>query len=171
MKKTLFLRIRAVAVLAMLCCLFPVTGSAEVNVSVTVPLPPLVIPAPPALTIVPGTYVYYPPDVKEKIFFYRGYWYRPYRGGWYTAVEYNGAWRGIEKGRVPPAVIGVPRGFRRGPVDYGRVPYRDVKTNWSAWERDRYWDRNHVEKREPYRNDEGRKERGEQERERERHDR
>ena len=73
----------------------PGTSTAGVNVNISIPLPGLVIPAPPALFVIPGTYVYYPPDVNVDIFFYHGYWYRPYRGGWYIANGYNGPWRTI----------------------------------------------------------------------------
>lgn len=124
----------------------PVASNAEVNVSISVPLPPLVIPAPPALVVIPGTYVYYPPDVATDIFFYQGYWYRPYGGRWYRAVRYNGPWITTGVGRVPRAVIGVPVGFRHRPVIHERVPYHHVRKHWRTWERDRHWDRH--EKRE-----------------------
>ena len=133
--------------------LLPSAGNAEVNVSVSVPLPPLVIPAPPGLVVIPGSYVYYPPGVEADIFFHHGYWYRPHRGRWFRAAEYNGPWLGIAIGRVPRAVIGVPPGFRRGPVAYERVPYRDVRTHWKTWERDRHWDRDRHERREDRRDD------------------
>jgi hypothetical protein len=118
----------------------PVAANAEVNVTVNVPLPPLVIPAPPGLVVIPGTYVYYPPDVGVDIFFYHGYWYRPHHGYWYRSRGYNGPWRTIAVNRVPRAVYGVPPGFRHGPM-YERVPYGQVKKNWRGWERDRHWDR------------------------------
>jgi hypothetical protein len=133
--------------------LLPSAGNAEVNVSVSVPLPPLVIPAPPGLVVIPGRYVYYPPDVQTDIFFYHGSWYRPHGGRWYRAAEYNGPWRDIAINRVPRAVIGVPPGFRRGPVVHERVHYRDVKTNWRTWERDRHWDRDRHERREDRRDE------------------
>jgi hypothetical protein len=158
MKKLHVLGIVFSATVVMLCFLSPANSYAEVRVNVAVPLPPLVIPAPPALTVVPGTYVYYPPDVGVDIFFFHGFWYRPYGGRWYRSVEYSGPWRGIAIERVPRVVIGVPPGFRRGPIVYEHVPYRDVRTNWRAWERDRHWDRNRVERREHHREDEGRRE-------------
>jgi len=147
MKKTLFLGVGIVAALVMFCFLSPVKSNAGVNVSVTVPVPPLVIPAPPALTVVPGTYVYYPPDVGVDLFFYHGYWYRPYGGRWFKAGEYSGPWRGIAIERVPRVVISVPPGFRRGPIVYEHLPYGDVRKNWSVWERDRHWDRDRFERR------------------------
>ncbi len=118
----------------------PVQGTAEVNVSITVPLPGLVIPAPPPMIVVPGTYVYYPPSVGVDIFFYHGYWYRPYRGGWYIANGYNGPWRTVGPNRVPHALYDVPRDYRRMPPVHERVPYEVVRKNWRGWEKERHWD-------------------------------
>lgn len=118
----------------------PGTGNAEVNVNVIVPLPGLVISAPPALIVIPGTYVYYPPEVGVDIFFYHGYWYRPYRGGWYIANGYNGPWRTVGPRYVPRALINVPPTFRRIPPEHERMPYGMVRQNWRTWERDRHWD-------------------------------
>ncbi len=120
--------------------LTPAKTNAEVNVSINIPLPPLVIPAPPALVVIPETYVYYPPDVNVDIFFYRGYWYRPYQGHWFISSRYNGPWRGIEVHRVPRAIIGVPSSFRGAPVFHNRLQYKEVRKNWKGWERDRHWD-------------------------------
>jgi hypothetical protein len=52
--------------------------------------PSLVLPAPPALYVIPGTYAYFVADVDVDIFFYQGFWYRPHLGRWYRAYEYNG---------------------------------------------------------------------------------
>jgi hypothetical protein len=125
----------------MLGFFLPAQSNAGVNVSISVPLPPLVIPAPPALVVIPGSYVYYPPDVGTDIFFYRGYWYRPHQGHWFIARGYNGPWRTIAIERVPHVVVGVPHGFRHGPVVHERVAYRDVRKNWRGWERERHWNR------------------------------
>lgn len=114
---------------------------AEVNVNIGVGLPGLVIPAPPALIVIPGTYVYYPPEVGVDIFFYHGYWYRPYRGRWFISAEYNGPWGGVAIGRVPRVLRGLPPTYRHVPPGYERVPYGTVRRNWRNWERDRYWDR------------------------------
>jgi hypothetical protein len=133
--------------------LLPSAGNAEVNVGISVGLPPLVISAPPVLVVIPGSYVYYPPEVGADMFFYHGYWYRPYQRQWFRAVEYNGPWLGIAIGRVPRPVVGISPGFRRGPVVHERVPYRDVRTHWRTWERDRYWDRGRHERREDRRDD------------------
>ncbi len=120
--------------------LTPAMVNAEVNVNINVPLPGLVISAPPAMIVVPGTYVYYPPEVEADIFFYRGYWYRPYGGVWYIANGYNGPWRTIGPGRVPRSLIEVPPGYRHIPPGHERMPYGMVKKNWRTWEKERHWD-------------------------------
>lgn len=47
----------------------PLPGNAGVNADITILLPGLVIPALPAMIVIPGTYVYYPPNVLADIFF------------------------------------------------------------------------------------------------------
>lgn len=145
MMSSLFSRLNA-GILIFLCGLFiPGTGSAEVNVNISIPLPGLVIPAPPGLIVIPGTYVYYSPDVDVDIFFFRGRWYRPYRGGWYSAQHYNGPWRGIK--RAPRALADVPHGYRRAPARHARMPYGQVEKNWRNWEQERRWDRHEKDDR------------------------
>jgi hypothetical protein len=126
--------------------LTPVMSSAGVNVNINIPLPGLVISAPPALIVIPGTYVYYPPEVDVDIFFYHGYWYRPYRGGWYIANGYNGPWRTIGPRHVPRALINVPPTYRRIPPGHERMPYGQVKKNWRTWEKERHWDQRRGER-------------------------
>ncbi len=139
MKKRLFAALGFCTLL--ICLVVPATSNAGVNVSINVPLPGLVISAPPAMVVIPGTYVYYPPDVAVDIFFYHGYWYRPYRGGWFVSSGYNGPWRGIGVERVHRPILGVPPHFRGIPPEHERIPYRDMQRNWRGWERDRHWDR------------------------------
>lgn len=119
----------------------PLNSDAEVNVNINIPLPNLVIPVPPAMIVIPGTNVYYPPDVDVDIFFYHGYWYRLYRGGWYTADEYNGPWRSIGPPRVPHVLNEMPHDYRHVPPGHERIPYGQVKKNWRNWENERHWDR------------------------------
>ena len=115
----------------------PVQGNAGIPLP---PLPPLVIPAPPPLFVIPGTYVYYPPDVDVDIFFYHGYWYRPYGGGWYRAGAYNGPWRTVSPNRVPRALISVPPAYRHVPPGHERLEHGRVQKNWRTWEKERHWD-------------------------------
>ena len=64
-------------------------GSFEPGIS----LPPMIaFPGPPDVVVIPGTYVYVVPDAQEDIFFYHGFWWRPWRGNWYRSANYSKGW-------------------------------------------------------------------------------
>ena len=155
MKKRLFLSARIAGLLALVLLLAPGQGRAGINVNVEIPLPRLFLPVPPPLVVIPGTYAYYPPDVEADIFFYHGYWYRPYRDRWFLSSDYNGPWRAT--GRVPRVLRGLPPTYRQHPPSHEHMPYGTVRQNWRSWEKERHWDRKQ-EKRRDYREDEGRRE-------------
>ncbi len=121
--------------------IYPSSSQARVDVHVGVSLPSLVISAEPELVVIPGTYVYFCPDVQEDLFFYDGYWFRTYEGNWYRSVDYNGPWVYIVYTEVPSPVIHLPRDFRTEAVDAPHIAYRELKGNWRAWERDKHWDK------------------------------
>jgi hypothetical protein len=121
-----------------LVILFPMKGRAGLPAP---PLPPLVVPAPPPVVLIPGTYVYFPPDVDGDLLFYQGYWYRPFGGRWYRAYHYNGPWGFISMGRVPRVLINLPPGYRNAPPGHQRIPHGQLKKNWRTWEREKHWDR------------------------------
>ena len=120
---------------------FPTRANAEVSVNINIPLPGLIINAPPVMMVIPGTYAYFAPDVDADIFFYHGYWYRPYRGQWFISAEYSGPWGSIALRSVPGVLINLPSHYRRVPPHYERMPYGMVRENWRAWEEERHWDR------------------------------
>jgi len=64
----------------------PIPTMAGVDVSVSIALPPpIVFSAPPEMIVLPETYVYVVPDVDVDIFFYDGWWWRPWEGRWYRS--------------------------------------------------------------------------------------
>jgi hypothetical protein len=143
MKRSIFITI-FVGMIILMSVGYPNRGIAEGNVNARInppPPPPLVIPAPPPVVVIPRTYVYFAPRVEVDIFFYRGYWYRPFRGHWYRSVRYNGAWVYIPPRRVPAVLINLPPDFRRVPPDRQHIPYEHLKKNWSTWEKEKYWDK------------------------------
>jgi hypothetical protein len=75
---------------------------------------------PPQLVVVPGTAVYYAPDVPANYFFYKGRYYTLVNNAWYTAPVYNGPWVVIQVGKVPPPVLTVP-------VEYYKIPPGHLK--------------------------------------------
>jgi hypothetical protein len=118
-------------------------GEVNVNIGVSVPLPPpFVLHAPPPVVILPGAeYVYFAPGLDVDIFFYRGFWYRAFNQRWYRASSYNGPWAFMHPDRVPRALYSIPPDYRRVPPGHQHIPYGHLKNNWGAWERDRHWDR------------------------------
>lgn len=130
---------------------YPPKSYAEVsvNIGIGVPVPQVVIPAPPpvviheppAVVVIPGTYVYFAPDVGVDIFFYQGHWYRPHHGHWYRAKGYDGPWHNIEGGRVPHVVRDVPADFRHTVRHSERIRHVDLQRNWKTWEHKKHWDR------------------------------
>jgi hypothetical protein len=103
--------------------------AARVEVAFPAP-PPLIIPAPPQLVLVPGTSLYVAPDIEGDIVFHQGFWWRPYSGHWYRAHSYRGPWEHIEHERVPPAIIGLPPGFRHQYRDHPRISHEEVERDW-----------------------------------------
>lgn len=120
----------------------PLSEAMGERVSIGINLPAVRFAAPPAVVVIPGTYVYMVPDVDVDVFFYQGYWWRPYEGRWYRSRDYNGSWGHVEPNRIPGGLRALPQDYRhRLSPQYERIPHEDVKRNWKKWEREKYWDR------------------------------
>jgi hypothetical protein len=119
------------------------------SVRVTVPLPPpIVFAAPPEVVVLPETEVYVAPSVPEEIFFYNGWWWRPWNGRWYRSLRYDSGW-GFYRG-VPSWYNGIPRGWRDDyrnhvwgghPWNYSNIHHGDLQRNWRTWHNTHHWDR------------------------------
>lgn len=135
------------AMLLTLLFLFPVPTTAGVDVSIS--LPPLVVfSAPPSMVVIPETYVYVVPDADVEIFFYDGWWWRPWEGRWYRSRHYDSGWGYYQ--RVPSFYSRVPSGWRNDyrerrwggrPWNYRPIPHRQVERNWSGWKKNRHWEK------------------------------
>jgi hypothetical protein len=121
----------------------PSKGRGELNVSINVNTPPppaYVVQAPPPVVTIPGTYVYYAPDLGVDILFYQGFWYRSYSGRWYQARSYNGPWLFVAPQRVPRAIVMLPPDYHSMRRGHDRIPYGQLKKNWARWEKEKYWE-------------------------------
>lgn len=141
MKKVCCWAVIALSMLVTPCLRATAMGDADVQVNISLPIPPLMFPAPPPLLPIPGAYVYYPPDVTVDIFFYHDHWYRPHGGKWYQAENYNGPWHPIHHRQVPRAVAGIPPSYRTFAHHHQKIPYHQVQRHHRTWEKDRHWDR------------------------------
>ena len=144
MKKLLF-----GTLLLALVILAPIRTMAGVNVQVNISMPPpIVFAAPPQVIVIPETYVYAVPDLDVDIFFYNGWWWRPWDGRWYRSRHYDSGW--VYYQRVPSFYGGLPSGWRNDyrdhrwgghPWNCQRIPEKQLRRNWSSWERGRHWEK------------------------------
>lgn len=129
----------------------PVSSMAEVTVHVGIPMPPaIVFHAPPVTVVIPNTYVYAVPDAPEDIFFYGGWWWRPWQGRWYRSRHYDAGWayykgRPPFHGKIPPRWRDDYRDHRWGghQWDHRPVPYHELEKNWRGWEHNKHWEKQH----------------------------
>ena len=129
------------------CSSAPTMAGVDVDVSISLP-PPIVFAAPPEVIVIPETYVYVVPDVDADIFFYNGWWWRPWEGRWYRSRYYNSGWGYYQS--VPSFYRGIPSGWRNDyrdhrwgghPWNYQRIPHQQLQQNWSSWEKNRHWEK------------------------------
>lgn len=147
MKKTLL----GAALLA-LAAVVPLPSMAAVDIRVSIPLPPLIVfPAPPQVVVIPETYVYFVPDVEEEIFFYDGWWWRPWQGRWYRSRHYGSGW--VYYKRVPSFYPRLHSGWRNdyrnrywkgNPWNFQPIPHQQLQRNWGSWKKERYWEKQHT---------------------------
>ena len=132
--------IAALCILGLLSVASYSGAGVSVGINVNIPLPVFTFPAPPQVVVIPGTYIYMVPGIDVDIFFYHGWWYRPYEGRWYRAPSYNGPWAYMA--RPPEALVVLPPGYHYWRGGYGpRITYGQLRGNWQRWERGRHWDR------------------------------
>jgi hypothetical protein len=129
--------------LAIVMALFivPCLAQAQIDIRISIPLPPpIVFSAPPLMVVLPDTDVYVAPDCDQDIYFYGGWWWRPWRGRWYRSLYYDSGWEFYNG--VPGWYGGVYPHWRDNyrkhmwggqRWDYRAMPYNDVRTNWKTW--------------------------------------
>ena len=129
--------------------LFPVPTMAEVNIGINIPLPPLIVFAsPPEVVVIPETYVYVVPNSDVDIFFYDGWWWRPWEGRWYRSRHYGSGWVYYQRvpsfyGRVPSSWRSDYRDHRWGGQQWNhqRIPHQQLQRNWSTWKKSNHWEK------------------------------
>jgi hypothetical protein len=125
----------------------PIPLLAGAAIAGTLP-PSIVFAAPPEVIVIPQTYVYVVPEIAEDIFFYNGWWWRPWQGRWYRSRAYSSGW--VYYRSVPSFYSRIPSGWR---TDYRehrwgghqwnhqRIPYQQLQHNWRGWQKSRHWEK------------------------------
>jgi len=126
----------------------PTMARADVDVHIGIGLPlPIVFAAPPRLVVVPGTYAYVVPDIAVDLFFYDGWWWRPWQGRWYRSRHYNSDW--IYYPRVPFFYAQIHQDWRERYRKHrweGRrwnhkpIPSQRIEQNWKGWKQNKHWE-------------------------------
>lgn len=77
-----------------LAIVVPIPTMGQVGVNIGISLPPLIeFAAPPEVIVMPDTNdVYVVPDVDAEMFFWNGWWWRPWEGRWYRSHYYDRGW-------------------------------------------------------------------------------
>ncbi len=117
MKKVLFGAI-------LLALTVPIPAMAQVSVQIGVSLPPpIVFAAPPETILLPSTGVYVVPDLPVDLYFFGGWWWRPWQGHWYRSRDYRSGWA---------YYTGVPIFYERVHPRW-REEYREHRWNGHEW--------------------------------------
>ncbi len=119
---------------------FLAIGIQKNNAVVIVVPPGLVFESEPELILIPHTYVYYVSKDDNDLFFYDGYWWRPWHDNWYRSDIYSGPWDMIDPDDVPAAVVDLPPHWRGFPSDVIVLDWGDVWGHWRDWKYDGYWE-------------------------------
>ncbi|MBI3002899.1 MAG: hypothetical protein HYY54_04625 [candidate division NC10 bacterium] len=70
---------------------------------------------PPYLVLIPGSEVYYAPELPLELFFYNGLWFTLHGGRWFYSADYTGPWTYLSPRGVPPALQRLPAEYRGTP--------------------------------------------------------
>jgi hypothetical protein len=127
-----------------------VPAMAQVDISINIGLPPpIVYPEPPVVIVLPDTYyVYAVPDIEIDLFFWNGWWWRPWHGRWYRSRYYDRGW--VYYQSVPRFYYDVdPRwrvyyrnhDWRGHHWYYERIDDRRLERNWQGWQNNKHWER------------------------------
>ncbi len=130
------LKILIVSLAVPIAMLVAIPAMAGVHLNIGIGLPPPIVVAPPDVVLLPGAPgVYVAPDIGVDLYFWNGWWWRPWEGHWYRSHHYDRGWRYYDRGvprfyhRVNPEWRGYYRSHRWDgrPWDYRRIPNREFE--------------------------------------------
>ena len=138
------------AIFILLMSISTAPAMAAVDISIGISLPPVIaFAAPPSVVVLPDTNdVYVIPEIDVDIFFWNGWWWRPWEGRWYRSHYYDRGW--VYYNAVPRFYFDVDPGWRRYYVErrwyghpwyYERIPHQRLQQNWKGWRNNRYWEK------------------------------
>ena len=145
MKKLLF-----GTMLLALVIVVPIPTMAQVSINFSIGLPlPIAFAEPPDVIVLPDTDdVYAVPGIDVDLFFWNGWWWRPWEGRWYRSRYYDRGWGYYSN--VPSFYFDIDPGWRGyyrernwygHPWYYERIDHRRLQRQWKRWHTNRHWQR------------------------------
>jgi len=147
-KKNIFIRyfVLLVMIATFVAC---VSTSRYEDTGMGISLPPIRFYGPPDVVVIPDTDdVYFVPDIDVDMFFWNGWWWRPWEGRWYRSHYYDRGWDYYDQ--IPSFYFDVDPGWRGHyrnhnwnghRWDYERIPYGELNRNWNSWHNNRHWEK------------------------------
>lgn len=92
--------------------------------------PPAVITATPTWRLIPGTGVYFSPEIEADVYLHGGVWYYRVDGLWFIGPSHSGPWKATPGGSVPEPLTRIPPAWRpdAGPPAGGPGPQNRTRT-------------------------------------------
>jgi hypothetical protein len=112
-------------------------SSVNVHIGIGFPIAPVGVAAPPVV-LIPQTPVYYAPYYGTPLFFYAGYWYRPFDGYWYRGASYSGPWRYVNHRHIPERILKLPAHYYQKHKNRRAILPDYPKKHWDRREKVRY---------------------------------
>lgn len=145
MKKSLF----GIVLLAAIAFLHYGAWAEEEIVEESAPPPCLSFSAPPSVIVLPDAPdVYVVPDVQFDLFFWNGWWWRPWNNRWYRSRYCDRGWsyyNGDPRfyGHVDPRwrECYLNHNWRGYAWNHHYIPYGQLQKHWRSWQENRYWER------------------------------
>jgi len=140
-------------ILLVLVSLAPGYARSEVGIRISIGLPPpITFSVPPDVIVLPDTDdVYVVPDLNVDLFFWNGWWWRPWEGRWYRSRYYDRGW--VYYRSVPKFYYDVDpewRGYYTKRNWYGhnwyyeRISHQRLQRQWQNWRNNQHWQRKHT---------------------------
>ena len=76
---------------------------------------------------IPGSGVYFVPNLSFDLFFYNNSWWSQRGNNWYRSNNYNGPRESVDQRNVPAPVFRIPRNYRSTYEKQPRIPYGQWK--------------------------------------------
>jgi hypothetical protein len=127
----------------------PTMARVSIGLNISIPLPPLItFSSPPEVVVIPETDVYSDPDLDVNMYFYGGWWWRPWQGRWYRSHDYNSGWEYYRStpsfyNKIPSGWRGAyrERRYKGNEWNSQRVNHEQLQQNWQTWQKNRYWEK------------------------------